>query len=238
MVERLHGTLKPMLVKAVDSGLVWSTFLPMTLFAIRQVANRDTGYSPHDLVFGRRMRGPLDIVYAGWVEDCYSDCDVSSWVEKLQERLKTLSELSVVCETESSASRAKKFNKNKSERELVVGSEVLLRVPGLHGALQASWEGPYKVTEKLSRVNYRVCKGEGRPERIVHINNTKTYKPRVASVNSVCIVAEENTEMSEMWDNKSVLCDEKCDGYDEGELQVGCLTAFPRNRSCARWVRV
>ncbi len=75
---------------------------------------------------------------------------MSSWVEKLQERLKTLSELSVVCEAESSASRAKKFNKNKSERELVVGSEVLLRVPGLYGALQASWEGPYKVTEKLS----------------------------------------------------------------------------------------
>ncbi len=39
-------------------------------------------------------------------------------------------------------------------------------------------------------------------------------------MNSVCIVAEENTEMSEMWDNKGVLCDEKCDGYDEGELQV------------------
>ncbi len=96
VVERLHGTLKPMLAKAVDSGLDWSTFLPMALFAIRQVANRDTGYSPHDLVFGRRMRGPslwqkdergpLDIVvYTGWVEDCYSDCDVSSWVEKLQE---------------------------------------------------------------------------------------------------------------------------------------------------------
>ncbi len=160
VVERLHGTLKPMLAKAVDSGLDWSTFLPMALFAIRQVANRDTGYSPHDLVFGRRMRGPLDIVYASWVEDCYSDCDVSSWVEKLQERLKTLSELSVVCEAESSASRAKKFNKNKSERELVVGSEVLLRVPGLHGALQASWEGPHKVTEKLSRVNYCESKGE------------------------------------------------------------------------------
>ncbi len=42
-------------------------------------------------------------------------------------------------------------------------------------------------------------------------------------MNSVCIVVEENTEMSEMWDNKGVLCDEKCDGYDEGELQVVLL---------------
>ncbi len=66
VVERLHGTLKPMLAKATAHGIDWVTFLPMALFAIRQVPNRDTGFSPHQLVFGRNMHDPLDILYVGW----------------------------------------------------------------------------------------------------------------------------------------------------------------------------
>ena len=31
-----------------------------------------------------------------------------------------------------------------------------MRIPGLRGSLEASWEGPYTVVDKLSRVNYRV----------------------------------------------------------------------------------
>ena len=52
VVERLHGTLKPMLAKAVQKGLDWVEFLPLALFAMRQVPNRDLGYSPHELVLG------------------------------------------------------------------------------------------------------------------------------------------------------------------------------------------
>ncbi len=55
VVERFHGTLKPILVKAVDSGIDWVTFLPFSLFAIRQVVNRDTDFLPHELVFGKQI---------------------------------------------------------------------------------------------------------------------------------------------------------------------------------------
>ncbi len=65
VIERFHGTLKPMLAKAVEMGVDWSAFLPMALSAIRQVENRDTGHSPQQLVHGCHMRGPLDILYAG-----------------------------------------------------------------------------------------------------------------------------------------------------------------------------
>ena len=58
-----------MLAKAREEGVDWAQFLPMALFAIRQVPNRDTGYSPHELVFGTKMRGPLNLVYAGWLGD-------------------------------------------------------------------------------------------------------------------------------------------------------------------------
>ncbi len=76
----------------------WASFLPLALFAIRRVANRSTGFSPHELVFGRKMRGPLDLLYAGWVEEIYSEFDVDGWVESLQEKLKVLHDLTVANE--------------------------------------------------------------------------------------------------------------------------------------------
>ncbi len=51
-----------MLAKAVDLGIDWAEFLPLALFAIRQVPNRDLGYSPHYLVYGRDVHGPLDVL--------------------------------------------------------------------------------------------------------------------------------------------------------------------------------
>ena len=46
-IERSHGTLKPILAKANERGIDWVTFLPMALFAVRQVTNQDIGFSPH-----------------------------------------------------------------------------------------------------------------------------------------------------------------------------------------------
>lgn len=85
-----------MLAKAVDNGVNWATFLPLALFTTLQVVNHDPWFSPHKLVFGRKMRGSLDILYAGWVKDVYGEWDISSWVEKLQERLKLLCDVPVV----------------------------------------------------------------------------------------------------------------------------------------------
>lgn len=86
---RLHYTLKPMLAKALDEGVDWAMFLPMAMFAIRQVHNRDTGYSPHELVFRRSVRGPLNLLYAGWVDDTFRELEVGQWVVSLQDIFKT-----------------------------------------------------------------------------------------------------------------------------------------------------
>lgn len=50
VVERLHGTLKPMLAKAVEIGIDWVKFTPMALFALRQMPHVDSGMSLFDLV--------------------------------------------------------------------------------------------------------------------------------------------------------------------------------------------
>ncbi len=219
VVERLHGTLKPMLAKASETGIDWAEFLPMALFAIRQVPNRDVGFSPHQLVYGRDLLGPLDILYSGWVDRVYEDLDVEDWVLKLQERLSLLHDMAVVEESSNTTKRCLSFNKNRSDRCLEVGSKVLIRIPGMHASLQASWEGPYVVKEKMSRVTYRVSKGDSHRLRVVHINNTKEYVDRVVNVNAVSVVAEEHGVLCDLEGSKAVLGTEKCDGYVEKELQ-------------------
>ncbi len=72
---------------------------PMALFAIRQVPNRDVGYSPHQLVFGRNVIGPLDLLVSGWVDESFEQFD-----------------LAVTEESSNTEKRCLSFNRNKSDR--------------------------------------------------------------------------------------------------------------------------
>ncbi len=185
VVERFHGTLKPMLAKAVDSGIDWAEFLPLALFAIRQVPNRNLGYSPHYLVYGRDVHGPLDVLYKGWVDREFDSMNVEEWLVKLNDRLSVIHDLAVNEESKNVEKRVLSFNKGKSDRSLEVGSKVLMRVPGIHAALQAAWEGPYNVIDKTFRVAYKVSRGNDHPVKLAHINNLKVCVDRPLSVNAV-----------------------------------------------------
>ncbi len=138
IVERFHGSLKPMLAKAVDSGVDWVDFLPLALFAMRQVPNRSTVFSPHQLVFGRDVVGPLDVLYEGWVNRKLDCMDVEGWLLSLNDKLSLIHDVAVAEEAKCVDKRVVSFNKGKSDRCLEVGSQVLMRIPGIQAALQAA----------------------------------------------------------------------------------------------------
>ena len=84
VLERFHGTLKSILSKACDSRLDWVSFLPVALYAIRNIPCRSTGISPAELVFGRSTRSFLDILFEGWTNPTFSKVNFSEWVQRLQ----------------------------------------------------------------------------------------------------------------------------------------------------------
>ena len=63
VIERVHSTLGAMLTKAKSQGLDWVAQVPFALFALRSAPNRETGFSPYELVFGKQVRTPLDILH-------------------------------------------------------------------------------------------------------------------------------------------------------------------------------
>lgn len=63
LIERFNKTLKEMLHKtATEEHKDWNKLLPYVLFAYREVPQEFTGFSPFELVYGREVRGPLDII--------------------------------------------------------------------------------------------------------------------------------------------------------------------------------
>ncbi len=70
LVERFNGTLKSMLKKFVDRCQSdWDEYLLYLLFAYREVPQASTGFSPFELLYGRRVRGPLDVL-VDWYHRC------------------------------------------------------------------------------------------------------------------------------------------------------------------------
>ena len=193
VVERLHGTLVPMLTKASSLGLDWVGQVPFALFALRSAPNRDTLYSPFELVFGRQVRTPLDILHQGWVEVEFEELDTSEWAEWLVDRLecwhKTMRQRNIA----AGKKRKKLFDRKAVERSFVVGDRVLCRIPGMCHKLQESWHGPYSVVEVVSRVDYRVELRKGN-RKVLHVNNLKLYHGREEEIMRLSVIAEDFSE--------------------------------------------
>ena len=63
LVERCNQTIQKTLVKlAEENPSEWDTLLTPTLFALRQMPNASTGFPPFELMYGRKVRGPIDVI--------------------------------------------------------------------------------------------------------------------------------------------------------------------------------
>ena len=172
VVERMHGTLGAMLTKAASEGLDWVGQVPFALFALRAAPNRDSLFSPFELVYGRNVRTPLDILHQGWTELEFKDLDVGEWSEWLVDRLEHWHDIMRERGECASGKRKWSFDKKAIDRKLEEGDLVLCRVPGMSHKLEEAWHGPYPVIEKLNRVDYRIDVGKGR-QKVLHIRNSK-----------------------------------------------------------------
>ena len=193
VVERMHGTLGAMLTKAAAEGQDWVGQIPFALFALSSAPNRDSLFSPFQLVYGRQVRTPLDILHQGWAELEFEELDTGEWSEWLADRLEHWHD--VMRERGECASGKRKlgFDRKAVDRKLDVGDLVLCRVPGMSHKLEEAWHGPYKVLERLNRVDFRVDLGKGR-KKVLHINNLKKFQVREEEVMRLAVVAEDFEE--------------------------------------------
>ena len=63
LVERFNGSLKKMLRRlCCDQPKQWHRYINPLLFAYREVPQEAMGFSPFELLYGRTLRGPMQIL--------------------------------------------------------------------------------------------------------------------------------------------------------------------------------
>ena len=91
LVERFNQTLKQMLRQLIEGeGREWNKLLPYVLFAYREVPQFS---SPFELLYGRDVRGPLDILKEGWTRTTPQVDDIVSYVDRVHEQLEAAKDL-------------------------------------------------------------------------------------------------------------------------------------------------
>ena len=141
---------------ASEEGRDWDTLLPYILFAYREVPQATTGFSPFELVFGREVCGPVDVLKEGWEANKRSSESVVAHVLTLRERLESMTELAAEHMREAQEKQKVWYDRNARMRELKPNDQVLILLPTSHNKLLAKWQGPYKVLRRLGKVNYEV----------------------------------------------------------------------------------
>ncbi|XP_072182290.1 uncharacterized protein [Diadema setosum] len=179
LVERFNSTLKGMLKPYMDEGKCnWDEHLPYVLFAYREVPQESTGFSPFELLYGHRVRGPLDVLKETLTGEITEGEGILSYVMNMRTRL--AENLELAHKNLSAAQTRQKlwYDKGARARMLEVGDEVLVLLPTSSSKLLAKWQGPYRIVQKVSDVDYVVEVGERKRHQVFHINMLKKWNAR------------------------------------------------------------
>ena len=119
-----------MLRKTVNKeGKDCDKLLPYVLFAYREVPQSSTGFSPFELIYGRVVRGPLDILHESWEAGEKSDESIVSYIFSVQEKLTKMTELASENTARAKVQQKTWYDRNARDREFQPGEQVLVLLP-------------------------------------------------------------------------------------------------------------
>ena len=195
MLERWHATLKGMLRKARDLGKEWDDLLPYCLFAYRSAPHTNTGIAPFELLFGRNIRGPLEVLKSGWMGGEIAEKSIVGWVAGLKKKLQATAAIVEQKELEAKTRMKKSYDKRATLISFKPGDMVLMRIPQLQAKLQDTWDGPFEVLSQVSPVTYVIAVPNRRKrKKTVHVNMLKYWTTPDASVLSILLLHDEEDE--------------------------------------------
>ena len=175
--ERYNGTLKRCLRKlVVDIPRQWDKYVPAALFSFRDTPHETTGYSPFELIYGHKVRGPVEFLAECWnsptIED--DDRDVHDYILRFSSHLKKAWKAAHVAIKGQQQSAKLLFDKRARRRALTPGDRALLLLPTDTRKLMLRWKGPYTVVHRVTPDHY-VLDVDG-CNRQYHINQLKLYR--------------------------------------------------------------
>ena len=219
MVERLNGVLKNMLKKVcMDNPTDWDRYIPVVLFAYREIPNDSLKFSPFELLYGRNVRGPLSILHELLSNDNIEDNVKTTYQYVIDLRSKLQETAKIAVDNASISSRKYKeyFDRKTKPRKFVKGDEVLVMLPTSSNKFLMQWKGPYVVDSCHGNgVDYIIKVGNRL--KLYHANMLKRYYRRV-NVNTIQKSVQEAKSSHKLLCNVQVNVVDVSDSVTESEL--------------------
>ena len=182
LVERFNKTLVTTLSKYCSSHQSdWDEHLSTVLMAYRSAVHETTTYSPAELMLGRNLRVPVDLLTGRPPGDISNPVSLP-FPTFLQERLTTAHMHARDRMRTAGYEMKARYDMRAEEAVHKVGDQVWLYNPrrkkGLSPKLQSPWEGPWDVVEALTDVTFRIRRGPRQRSRVVHADRLWAYHGR------------------------------------------------------------
>ena len=160
----------------------WSEILPAILMFYRASTTTSLGFSPFEVLFGRKMRTPID---TSLINDLRTAPNIDAYVQQMLPKIELTRQIARE-NTDTCKNRTRfYYNRDSAYPTYAVGQKVLMHDPvtkkGVSKKLKKRWIRPYLVTEVGDGHVYKLChceSGQMLPA-FVHSNRLRPfYEPR------------------------------------------------------------
>lgn len=153
-VERVHRTIAQIISHYVNcKNNDWDLWVDYAVAAYNASWHRSVRRSPHEVIYGERMRSPFECVKGAPIS-------VDDFVFQLQDRLQVIWKDCKRNNRRAREEQAKGSKTDKKRRNYVVGDYVYLTdpvlKPGRVRKFHSPWKGPYRVIEVLPPTNLKL----------------------------------------------------------------------------------
>ncbi|GFV77070.1 retrovirus-related Pol polyprotein from transposon 412 [Trichonephila clavipes] len=172
MVERFNRTILNNLSLMVSKNQQdWDQKVPLFLLAYRSAVHETTGYSPSQMLFGRDLRLPCDLL------DTPSSPE--EYVQNLQARFEDVHNLARERINRRTEKMKTRYDTKATGHQFKEGDKVWFYNPtrrkGLSPKLQSHWDGPYTILKIINDVVIRIRKSTNSKPRVVHYDRLAPY---------------------------------------------------------------
>ena len=175
LCEHENKSLKDMLMHFVNNRHDdWDEYLSFVLFAYRTAVHSSTLETPFYLMHGRDPVLPLDTLLA---MQRRSDCEPNDYKSRITLKLRDAFHLAYNNMHVAQAAQKLQYDKKSKLQKFSVGDKVYMTTvvvqPHQSRKFTPKWQGPFRITRKISDLLYEVNMGKIGKEQIVHVNRLK-----------------------------------------------------------------
>ena len=225
-VERMNRTLMDALRCYVDNKQdTWDQYLPHLACALRTSVNRDTGFTPFKMMFGREMNIPCDLMYR-LPPSKQTGEDYEDYVLRLKKSLEEQYDFARKNMGAATHRMKKDHDLRVNSKEYEVNDVVYIldsaQKKGVSKKLQPTWKGPGVIIEKKSSYVYKVKLPLG--NTVINHDRMKLCEDRVLPRWVERFLAEGDVQIEEEDDTLYCYCKQR----QGSRLMIGC-------DSCGEW---